>query len=181
MLEIFTDGGCHGNGTENSTGGFGVVVVENNQLIYSEHGSFTQTTNNQMELFAIQKAMKWLLKNKPNEKAILYSDSSYCIDGCNSWIHKWAKRRWSRGKGSKGIIKNLAQWQDIYRMKAELPFLTFEWVKGHCNNYWNEFVDDLTQNREAKLEKFFFELDQESNLEIEKIVSKSFDLEGALF
>lgn len=181
MLVIFTDGGCHGNGTENNTGGFGLVVVEDNQLIYFEDGSFTETTNNQMELFAIQKAMKWLLENKPNEKAILYSDSSYCINGCNSWIHKWAKRRWLRVKGNKGIVKNLAQWQDIYRMKASLPFLTFEWIKGHCNNYWNEYVDDLTQNRKNKLEKFFFKLDEESILEIEKTASKSFDSSEALF
>lgn len=51
---IYTDGSCRGNGTENSSGGFGVVITKDNELVATYRKDCeTDTTNNREELKAI--------------------------------------------------------------------------------------------------------------------------------
>ena len=51
---IYTDGSCRGNGTENSSGGFGVVITKDNKLVATYRKDCeTSTTNNREELKAI--------------------------------------------------------------------------------------------------------------------------------
>lgn len=156
MFEIYTDGGCAGNGTAQSVGGYGLAVIKEERLVYSEHESFRSTTNNQMELFAIQRGLDWLIENRIEEPTTLFSDSQYCVDGCNSWVHNWAKRNWTRKKNRQ--IKNLDQWQDLYLKIQKLPNLQFKWVKGHAGNKWNEFCDELAQRTNGSSRTFEFHL-----------------------
>ena len=53
---IYTDGSCRGNGTKNSSGGFGVVITKDDELIATYRKDCeTTTTNNREELKAILK------------------------------------------------------------------------------------------------------------------------------
>ena len=92
MLYIYIDGSCKGNGKENSNGGFGVVIFNNDNILidaYCEY--FTNVTNNQMELKAFLKTFELLNTKYKNQKATIYSDSAYCVNILNSWIYSWSQ------------------------------------------------------------------------------------------
>ena len=75
---IYTDGSCSGNGTQHSRGGFGVVVLDNNEnLIYTYNKKCENTTNNREEIKAILYAL--INYGKAKEIPIVYSDSNYCV------------------------------------------------------------------------------------------------------
>ena len=76
---IYTDGSSLGNP---GPGGWGAVILSNNKV--AELGGFDKnTTNNKMELTATIEALKYV-KNL-NEGIILYTDSSYVINGNTKW------------------------------------------------------------------------------------------------
>jgi ribonuclease HI len=87
-IQIYTDGGCRGNP---GVGGWGVLLQYNGKQ-KTLKGNSKLTTNNQMELTAIIKALQSL---KKNTVAIdLWTDSKYAIDGINNWIQNWKKNNW---------------------------------------------------------------------------------------
>ena len=51
---IYTDGSCLGNGKSKNFGGFGIVVLDNNEnLLYTYNKRNENTTNNREEIRAI--------------------------------------------------------------------------------------------------------------------------------
>lgn len=51
---IYTDGSCLGNGKSKNSGGFGIVVLDNNEnLLYTYNKRNENTTNNREEIRAI--------------------------------------------------------------------------------------------------------------------------------
>lgn len=54
---IYTDGGCRGNGKSANIGAYGVVMqyvnVDNKLVVREISKSFTNTTNNRMELLSV--------------------------------------------------------------------------------------------------------------------------------
>ena len=55
MYEIYTDGSC----SKNKTGGYGYIVVKNNEIIDRFVRRVNNTTNQRMELTAIIAAYKY--------------------------------------------------------------------------------------------------------------------------
>ena len=53
----YTDGACSGNGSDKASGGYGVVEVDENNIIWQDQGFKSPTTNNEMELLAILTAL----------------------------------------------------------------------------------------------------------------------------
>ena len=105
MIEIYTDGSCCGNGKETNVGGFGVVSMCGN-LIKDKYGCrYENTTNNRMEMEALLYALDLSQTKYQNDKVIIYSDSAYCVNIFNNWIHSWARNGWTRA-GNK-TIENL--------------------------------------------------------------------------
>lgn len=90
MVNIYVDGSSRKNGKE---GGYGVVVLMNNQIDYEYSEQFENVTNNQMELKAIIHALILIDDRYPEEECVIYSDSAYCVNMCNDWIYTWA-RKW---------------------------------------------------------------------------------------
>ena len=141
---IYVDGSCVGNGQLNSSGGFGVVVLDNqlNLIDVMSHREL-HTTNNRMELKAIAYAfIKYGSKNNP---PLVYSDSAYCVNTFNDWMFKWAKNNWI--KSDKKVPENLDIIQTYYDWYQEGYRINLQKVKGHAGVFWNDIADLLATGR----------------------------------
>ena len=136
MITIYTDGSCKGNP---GPGGFGVVVLENDKIIFAHQESSQQTTNNRQEI----KAILWALENFGNsqETPIVYSDSSYCVNSFNTWIHNWKRNGWTRSKGKELENKDLIRKYDS--LTSQGYKIDLRKCAGHSGNLWNDLADAL--------------------------------------
>mgnify|MGYP001587785069 CR=1 FL=1 len=73
-VEVYTDGSCLGNP---GPGGWAFLALRNGREVTGRSGSQEETTNNQMELWAVQEALRWV---RPEDDVIVYSDSLYVIN-----------------------------------------------------------------------------------------------------
>lgn len=157
-IDIYCDGSTKGNGTENSSGGFGVVALYeelNRPFVNTMYGEQCKgTTNNREELKAMLYALEWTQTEFKSCECIIYSDSAYVVNICNEWIWNWCNRGWTRA-GNKPI-ENLDLIQKIYEYLT-IPFNNFSIrkVAGHCGVLGNEIADALATNDTAKLAKIF--------------------------
>ncbi len=141
---FYTDGACEGNQFSNNFGGWGVVVIENNQIRQELYGAARNTTNNRMELFAVIKALEYANKtysgNSPTEISI-FSDSAYIVNCLKQkWYKKWQTNGWKTSKGTP--VKNPDLWKKLLAQYQSLS-VSFEKVKGHAGNKFNERADHL--------------------------------------
>lgn len=133
MLEpavIYTDGSCSGNP---GVGGWAFFVASRGCWSSGK----ADTTNNEMELKAIYEAMNYCVRNGVKE-ATIHSDSAYCINGYNNWMHNWRNNFWRTSSNKR--IKNKDLWVDVYLLSKEVN-INFVKVKGHSGNPGNDFVD----------------------------------------
>ena len=147
---IYTDGSCQGNGKAENTGGFGVVVLDNDEnLIYNYSKQTTNTTNNREELKAILYAMlqhgqkelqPWEVK-RLEAPPIVYSDSAYAVNTLTNWMFNWERNGWK--KADNKTPENLDLIQAYYSLYQEGYRIDLRKVKGHNNNKWNEMADQL--------------------------------------
>ena len=134
---IYTDGACSGNP---GPGGWGAILIykENKKEI---SGGSKETTNNVMELTAVIEALKLL---KYPCEVELYSDSAYVVNAFNQgWISNWLKNNWKTS--GKDPVKNKELWQELYEL-TKTHKVTFNKVKGHSNNQYNNRCDELARN-----------------------------------
>ena len=136
MIKIFTDGACSGNP---GIGGWGVVILINDNDPIFLNGGEIQTTNNRMELTAAIKALKYF---KEHQLITLITDSKYVKDGIESWIANWKKNGWKTA--SKKPVKNKELWLELDSQIAKHK-ITWEWVKGHAGDKYNERADFLAR------------------------------------
>lgn len=147
ILEIYTDGGCRGNGKDMNVGGWGVYLVygENTTSI---KGGCKNTTNNIMELTACIEALK-RIKTK-NKETIVYTDSAYVCNGITSWIYNWISKGWVNSKKEPVLNKEL--WIELYNLKKQFSNIQFVKVKGHSDNYGNNMADKLANEAMTEVE-----------------------------
>ena len=145
MRIYYTDGSATGNGTKNSIGGFGIVEIdENNNILWEyQENNLKGETNNSMELMAILYALKHIeIEEISFMKPVIYSDSAYCVNLINDWMYSWERNGWKRPKNQE--VKNL----DIIKQIFELADIAeIRKVKGHSDNYWNNYVDELATGK----------------------------------
>ncbi len=145
---FYCDGSAKNNGYENSSGGFGVVEIQNDNIIYEYQEFKSPTTNNEMELMAILHILQKLDKEKNFDyhnftpTPIIYSDSAYCVNIINDWMFSWERNGWKRPKNQE--IKNLNIIKQIYNLRE---LAQVEKVKGHAGIKWNEYVDALATGK----------------------------------
>ena len=149
MIKVYTDGSCRANGSTNAVGGWAFAIVKDGELIYAARGMVTGTTNNQMELEAVKRAIRWIGTGPEfkDEQVEIYTDSAY-IQNCVSqkWYVNWQKNGWINTK--KEPVKNREYWENLipYFTNERFSFLK---VKGHNGDKWNEYVDKLAQEVSA--------------------------------
>ena len=131
---IYTDGGCRGNP---GIGGWG-AFLKFGDIEKTLKGNHPNTTNNQMELTAIIKALESV--KATTHPIVLYTDSKYALDGINSWITNWKKNNWQTA--NKQPVKNQELWKRLDELNQKFT-ITWHWVKGHSGDEYNELVDSL--------------------------------------
>lgn len=123
--KIYTDGAYS---AMRSQGGIGIIIInEEGKVVKKFSKMYKNTTNNRMELLAVIYGLK-LLTNA--DSILIYSDSQYVI-GC-------ATLNWQRKK-------NVDLWK-IYDEVLEshnCKNITFQHVKGHTGDLYNEQCDKL--------------------------------------
>lgn len=128
MINIYTDGACKGNPGK---GAWAAIIIKEDQKIKLS-GSCQHTTNNQMELTAVIRALETLA---PAQRATVYSDSKYVI---NSITQNWKRNA------------NLQLWSNLDSITKNLS-ITWKWVKGHSGNPLNEEADQLANIEVQKM------------------------------
>jgi ribonuclease HI len=133
-ITIYSDGGCRGNP---GPGGYGAIIIDGESRIELSEG-FRLTTNNRMELTACIEALRAL---KPPSTVILYSDSSYVVNGIRKgWARKWRANNWMRTKSE--AAENSDLWEQLLAL-CDLHCVVFIWVRGHAGHSENEHCDEL--------------------------------------
>ena len=120
-MNIYTDGSCSDNP---GPGGWAAIVLSDQDEPLRLSGHDPKTTNNRMELTA---AIKGLEAAQPGAAVTLFSDSEYLV--------KTMTRNWKRNV-------NQDLWEQLDSLTASRK-ITWEWVRGHAGNRWNEEADHL--------------------------------------
>lgn len=135
-IEVYTDGACSGNP---GIGGWGaIIIIDNNEPININGGSL-KATNNQMELKAAIEALKYFSESSTLN---LFTDSKYVKDGIESWIHNWKKNNWKTS--SKQEVKNKELWLELDELISKHK-IKWNWIKGHAGHKYNEKADLLAK------------------------------------
>ena len=142
---IYTDGSCNYNP---GPGGFGVVILDDNENLILTHSERSQkTTNNREELKAILWAfLRYGVPAAADENPpTVYSDSAYSVNTLTNWMFSWEKKGWLKSNNKTpenlDLIKSFYEyWKRGYRIGLQK-------VKGHAGNKWNELADQLATNK----------------------------------
>lgn len=134
-VTIYTDGACSGNPGH---GGWGVLIINGTET--SEFfGGEIDTTNNRMELTAVIKALESVARES---EITLYTDSLYVKNGITQWINNWIRNNWRNS--DKKLVKNQDLWKRLLEVSKGRK-ITWQWVRGHDGNKYNERVDALSR------------------------------------
>ena len=135
-IEAATDGACSGNP---GPGGWGGLIIFDDNSELEIGGSEKNTTNNRMELTAAIKTLEKLKTYQLKENFKLRTDSKYLIEGYTKWIINWKRNGWKTSTGKS--VQNLDLWQKIDQLR--INGLVMEYVKGHSGDKQNDRVDKI--------------------------------------
>jgi ribonuclease HI len=137
---IYTDGGCDPNP---GPGAWAALIMKDGEK-KEISGADGQTTNNRMELTAAINALNSL--SAPS-RVMIYTDSQYLQRGIEEWMPGWLRKNW---RGANGPVLNQDLWKAL--LEAVKPHqVSWQWVKGHAGNVYNNRVDALVQQARKKL------------------------------
>ena len=144
---IYTDGSCLGNKEgAGCPGGWAYDIYDfKHALTVCNSGSCTSVTNNQMELMAALRGLQGLkrwCRHKRKEiskiEVIIRTDSKY-VSSNVELLDTWEKKGWKKSNGQP--VLNVEYWKQIAQLTPEFGKCTYEWVKAHSDNKYNNIVD----------------------------------------
>ena len=145
-LDIYTDGGCHGNP---GPGAWAFVATGDETV--ERAGAERATTNNRMELQAVIEALRHAAGCGAGRGAVrMHTDSQYVKNGITVWIRTWLRNGWRTA--GKQPVKNQDLWVRLHELDG-LIRPTWVWVRGHAGNALNERCDALVQDAIARIER----------------------------
>jgi ribonuclease HI len=135
-LRLFTDGACR---RSTGAGGWAYIAVLDGREVGRDSGAVPpQTTQNRMELAAAIAALSSL---PVGAEAVVVADSTYVVRCFTEVRHEdWERRGWRIKSGKP--VKNLDLWLELLALVRERN-VTFEPIKGHSGDHWNEMADRL--------------------------------------
>ena len=128
---VYTDGACSGNP---GPGGWAWAVPGGAWA----SGAEPHTTNQRMEVTATLEALRAI-----DGPVRVVSDSTYVVN-CfrDRWWAGWLRRGWKNSSGKP--VANRDLWEPLIELvRARGDEVSFEWVKGHSGDEWNDIVDEL--------------------------------------
>ena len=155
MISIYADGACSGNNVAGG-GRAGAAAIAFRTSSAGTHEltrcqmSLGAGTNQTAELAAAHLAFDIIDKLTTDEGIprlpfTIFCDSEYVVKGVNEWMAGWERNGWRTA--SKKPVANVEYWQALKarhdRLKASGVSFSFQWVKGHVTNQFNNFVDEL--------------------------------------
>lgn len=135
-MHVYTDGSCLGNP---GPGGWAAACDH-----FEISGSEENTTNNRMELQAVERALHACL-DLGIFHVCVFTDSTYVKNGLTLWIHNWKKNGWKTARGAD--VKNKNLWTQIDALLSRMKHVEWRWVKAHNGHPMNEKVDTLARER----------------------------------
>lgn len=136
VYECYTDGSCN-NLSANKEGGAAYLILLNGKEILRRSKALIHTTNNRAEMLAIISAVK---RCPIGADIVIHTDSKYAIF---SFGHR---------KRISDSVKN-SDLIHLYRKEAAQKKVTFEWVKGHNGDRYNEIVDSMANGEYNKMKE----------------------------
>ena len=137
MLELYTDGGSHGNP---GPGAWAYVLLGPNVRV-EESGARKNTTNNRMELTAVINGLYAVFDRFGAKTHLtLYTDSQYVQKGLTEWLPNWERNGWRTA--AKKPVKNKDLWIPLRDLSKQLS-ISWNWVAGHSGVPENERCDKL--------------------------------------
>lgn len=139
FIRIFSDGACSGNP---GPGGWGAIVLFQNNQVQELGGREASTTNNRMEMMAALESLR--LVADQNLPVHFYTDSTYLIRGITQWIWGWKKRGWKTADG--GDVSNRDIWEElseVIRSRGAKAKIDWHYTRGHIGNPGNERCDRI--------------------------------------
>lgn len=152
---VYSDGSTRNNGHADAVGAWAYVILdEGKNEIFHDCQAEKGTTNQRMELIAATNALDYLFYHgviKPFDNVVLYTDSAY-LHNCyrQHWWWGWLKNGWKNSK--KEPVANKDLWEALIEY-FDRPDVEFIKVKGHADNEWNNYVDELAQSASRRLQE----------------------------
>ena len=136
VYDCYTDGSCN-NLSANKEGGAAYLILLNGKEILRRSKALIHTTNNRAEMLSIISAVK---RCPIGADIVIHTDSKYAIF---SFGHR---------KRISDSVKN-SDLIHLYRKEAAQKKVTFEWVKGHNGDRYNEIVDSMANGEYNKMKE----------------------------
>lgn len=136
VYDCYTDGSCN-NLSANKEGGAAYIILLNGKEILRRSKALIHTTNNRAEMLAIISAVK---RCPIGADIVIHTDSKYAIF---SFGHR---------KRISDSVKN-SDLIHLYRKESAQKKVTFEWVKGHNGDRYNEIVDSMANGEYNKMKE----------------------------
>ena len=136
VYDCYTDGSCN-NLSADKEGGAAYLILLNGKEILRRSKALIHTTNNRAEMLAIISAVK---RCPIGADIVIHTDSKYAIF---SFGHR---------KRISDSVKN-SDLIHLYRKEAAQKKVTFEWVKGHNGDRYNEIVDSMANGEYNKMKE----------------------------
>jgi ribonuclease HI len=145
-MKIYTDGACSGNrvGGNQSSGGWAFAIINDfDEIVLADSNTASDTTNNEMELTAIVRAISNFVSMGYDDSYEIYTDSAYIVNAFEQeWYKKWQSNGWITSK--KTPVAHIELWKKIIPY-YESGIITLHKVAGHSGDRFNEYVDRLAQ------------------------------------
>ena len=130
---VYIDGSYR---SSNKQGGYAAVIFNSEgNIIHTILRGIKYTTNNRMELSALLSVLKYLPEGC---KVKLISDSEYVLKPITrKWLDTWIREDFKDKK-------NVDLWKQVIPLLSKCD-ITYIWVKGHEDDKYNNYVDQLAQ------------------------------------
>lgn len=127
-MSIYCDGSSHD--VPDRPGGWAFVVVRGDAVLLQDSGAQPSASNNTMELTAALKGLNAVIERSWHVDTVveLVSDSRGALDIAN---------------GTAALPAHDTELANNLREACATARARTRWVRGHCGDRWNEYVDAL--------------------------------------
>ena len=148
-MYIYTDGAASNNGSDDSLGGYSVVLMDGlgHVLDCYSQTNIPNVTNNQMELTALLASVVLYGHCSKANVCYVYTDSNYAKNCITDWWFTWVNNGW---KTSAGLpVKNQDLIKEYIKLayRANSIFDAWKWnvkhISAHHGEFGNEIADKL--------------------------------------